>query len=188
MSQLCRRCGPERLYGDDEPFCPVHTSDLEPYSPPGADDVADPDPGPAADPWPPRSTACWHCGTEPPPDAANTECLRCHKLLEPPAMLVRFPGGQVEVRPGERAELGRVGRYARLFRAFPNVSRRHAVLIAEPDGSAWIEPVPTPNGTFVDGQEIRPADRIRLRDRQRIRLARHAEGTVTLFPRHGDAR
>ncbi|MGI5247124.1 FHA domain-containing protein [Dactylosporangium sp. CA-139066] len=185
MSQICRICN--GLYSDDEPFCPVDLVDLEPYAEPDAD--AEPLAGgdPVPEPAPARSSACWNCGTEP-PDAANTECLQCHRPLEPPALLIRFEGGQVEVRRGERAELGRLGRYARLFRSYPNVSRRHAVVGAEPDGSAWIEPGPTPNGTFVNGREIRSSDRVQLRHDQRIRLALHAEGTVTLFPRPGDTR
>ncbi|MEU1884030.1 FHA domain-containing protein [Micromonospora rifamycinica] len=128
-------------------------------------------------------TTCWNCGT-PPASETSTECLApdCRRPLTPPAMLVVFAYGQVEIAPGGQAELGRHGAYGRLFRSYPNVSRRHAVLGVDPDGRAWVTPAHTPNGTFVNGDEI-PAAQRSLASGDRIRLARDAEGTVTLFPR-----
>jgi hypothetical protein len=106
--------------------------------------------------------------------------------LTPPAVAIRFAGGQVDVARGTRVELGRSGRHAGLFRAYPNVSRRHAVVGADAAGRAWIEPVPTPNGTFLDGSEIPASERTPLRSNTRIRFALHAEGTVTVYSRQDD--
>jgi hypothetical protein len=182
VSQLCPGCGPDRLHEDDETICGIHIRPLEPYvEGPGA--AAD-EPGaglPTAEPGPPP-TACWNCGTEVPhPD--NTECLNpgCHRLLTPPTLLIRLPTGQVELRDG-RAALGRVGPHAELFRSYPNVSRHHAVVGAEA-GKAWVEPVPTPNGTVVDGVEIPASERHPLLSNQRIRFGLDAEGTVTVYSR-----
>ena len=139
----------------------------------------EPEPGPQA---PADGSVCWNCGTAV-PHPANVTCLTCHKSLTPPALLIRFPAGQVELDRNTRVELGRLGPHAALFRPFPNVSRHHAVVGTDPGGRAWIEPVPTPNGTFLDGREIAASERRSLRSDSRIRFGLHAEGTVTVFSR-----
>ncbi|PRX17243.1 FHA domain-containing protein [Actinoplanes italicus] len=189
MSQVCPRCGLEPLYDDTEAVCPIHILALEPYVAARADAGRPPEPD-LAEPEPePEDTAlsCWNCGTEV-PHPSNVECLEpaCRRPLTPPALVIRFADGQVEVARGTRAELGRSGRYVGLFRAYPNVSRRHAVVGADPDGRAWIEPVPTPNGTFLDGSELPASERTPLRSNTRVRFALHAEGTVTVHSRRGD--
>jgi hypothetical protein len=189
MSQYCPRCPAGKLFGDDESLCVPHVEDLLPYVPeteqpadqePEDEEAEEPESG---DPDWDRS-GCWHCGTVP-PDQANTECLNpaCRRPLAPPALLLRFGHGEVEVDLGARAELGRLGPHARVFRIYPNVSRRHAVVGVDPDGRAWIEPRATPNGTFVNGSEIPAETRRTLRSGQRIRLALHAEGTATVYTR-----
>ncbi|MEV6343264.1 FHA domain-containing protein [Actinoplanes sp. NPDC051851] len=178
MSRVCRSCGPGVLYGDDEVLCPEHIRDLEPQ----AEATAAPTPEwaePEAVPDDGRS--CWSCGAEV-PHPSNTECVNpaCRRSLTPPGLVIRFPAGEVTVAPGSRAELGRRGAHAGIFRDYPNVSRHHAVVGAEPGGRAWIEPGPAPNGTFLDGAEIPVAERRDLHSHQRIRLGLHAEGTVTV--------
>jgi hypothetical protein len=125
---------------------------------------------------------CWRCGAVPPhPD--NTTCLdpACGRSLIPPALHLRFPDGEVELAPGARAELGRRGPHGRAFRRHPNVSRRHAVVGADQDGRAWIEPLRTPNGTFVNGAEIPESVAKALVTGDSVRLARDVEGVVTLY-------
>ncbi|MEY9893385.1 hypothetical protein ABIA35_006399 [Catenulispora sp. MAP12-49] len=193
MNWCCPECGPGEFYGDDDPMCPVHMCELI-----RADHYDDPPPdvegtiggvsggigpGPAPDgaqAW--DRSRCWNCGSVP-PDETNVECLDCHRALTPPRLLLRFPAGEVELEPGASAELGRVGPYARIFRNHPNVSRRHAVVGVDADGTAWIRPLPTPNGTFLDGSEIPGTDRHSLRDGHRIRLALHAEGLAAVYAR-----
>lgn len=130
-------------------------------------------------PW--STAVCWNCGTES-SDETDAECSApgCGRPLVPPALLVVFPNGQVEVRPGDQAALGRHGPYSRLFQPYPNVSRRHAVLGVDADGRAWIEPLRTSNGTFVNDDEVPPGHRT-LHDDDTVRLAGDAEGTVTIF-------
>jgi hypothetical protein len=130
-------------------------------------------------PW--STAVCWNCGTES-PGGTDTECPApdCRRPLVPPALLVVFPDGQVEVQPGDRAALGRHGPHSRLFEAYPNVSRRHVVLGVDADGRAWIEPLRTSNGTFVNGDEVSPVQRT-LDDDDTVRLAGDVEGTVTIF-------
>jgi hypothetical protein len=129
---------------------------------------------------------CWNCGRES-PNEANTQCLNpeCRRLLTPPALVIRFRFGQVDIEAGGQVELGRLGPQARLFGSYPNVSRRHAIVGVDGDGRPWIEPVPTPNGTFIDGHEIAASVRRPLRSNERVRFALHAEGTVTVYARQG---
>jgi hypothetical protein len=184
MSQVCPRCGPGRLYDDDVVFCTAHVVPVEPYvaEAPAAPET-EPEPAPEPQPATHREV-CWNCGT-PVAHPGNTECLNpdCRRSLTPPALVVRFPTGQVELGRDARVELGRLGPHAALFRTYPNVSRHHAVIGSDPNGRAWIEPVPTPNGTFLDGIEIPASERRSLRPDTRIRFGLHAEGIVTVFSR-----
>lgn len=196
MTKRCRECPPERRFPDSVYLCDDHVRALElvveeadrptPNPAPGTDS----DFAPAADPVaesPAAGSGCWNCG-RPPAHPDNRECQHCHRRLLPPDMVIRFQNGVVPVDRGARSELGRVGEHARLFRGYPNVSRRHAVIGVEPDGRAWIEPVPTPNGTFVDGVEILASVRHPLRSAQTVRLARNVEGSVQLYSRPGGGR
>ena len=204
MSQICPRCPAGKLYDDALTMCPKHVIEFLPQEPesdvdsgPGIEDEgegegptveasgdpADHSAGPPPDlEW--DRISCWHCGTMP-PDEANTECLNpdCRRPLAPPALLLRFAHGEIEVDLGSRAELGRLGAHSRVFRTYPNVSRRHAVVGVDPDGRAWIEPLRTPNGTFLDGDEIPAEVRHPLRTGHKMRLALHAEGTAIVYTR-----
>jgi hypothetical protein len=184
-------CGPGTLYGEDEPFCPDCLDELAAYEAPVAAPTPAVDPGtdsgarPAVLSW--DRSRCWSCGTASPNPAANTECLKpgCHRSLTPPAVLLEFPGGEVEVGWGGSVELGRLGANASVFRNHPNVSRHHARIGAEPDGTVWIEPFTTPNGTFLDGTEI--YTRQRLRTGHRVRLARNVDGEARVYAREDTA-
>lgn len=196
MSKYCDVCGPELLHEDSETICRPHIVMLVPYVPDGPTagttppNESRPDEGrggtsASADggqvPWS-RST-CWNCGTASP--AGNSECLNpdCRRSLTPPALVIRFSAGQVEVEPGARVDLGRLGQYARLFRAHLNVSRRHAAVGVDADGCAWVEPCVTPNGTFIDDAELDSSVRRPLCTDQRLRFARNVEGAVTRYAR-----
>jgi hypothetical protein len=196
MRWQCPKCGPDVPYGDDKPLCPTHFLELDPYQPEPAwiDDEEDDAKNSTAQAKPgeaPTSSStavrwdrsrCWHCTAEP-PDPRNTECLACHRPLTPPVLLLRFHQDEIEVNPGMRVELGRIGEHGRAFRSYPNVSRRHAVVGVDPDGEPWIQPLLTPNGTFIDGSEIPASVRQPLRNGQRLRFALHAEGTATVYAR-----
>lgn len=189
MRWQCPECGPDIPYGDDQMLCPKHFAELVPYQPePIEDEDIDELPQPGAESsevstairW--DRSRCWHCDAEP-PDSRNTDCLDCHRSLTPPVLLLRFQQNEIEVNPGMRVELGRIGEHGRVFRSYPNVSRRHAVVGVDPDGQPWIEPLPTPNGTFVNGIEIPASVRQPLRNGQQVRFALHAEGTATVYAR-----
>ena len=200
MSQICPRCRTGTLYDDSEPMCPEDSGELIPYEPPqsaagpagsatdgaraaggagSADAGSSASPGSAAA-W--DRSVCWNCGT-PVSHPDNTECRAagCRKPLIPPAVVLRFAGGQIEVAPASSVVLGRLGVHAEVFRAHANVSRRHAVVGADPGGRAWIEPADTPNGTFLDDVEIPPTQRRVLPNGARLRFARDVEGTATVY-------
>src|SRR5262245_36159900 len=61
----------------------------------------------------------------------------------------------------------------------PGVSRMHAVLIADDDGSWAVLDPGSENGTFVNGSEIATGERVRLRDGDRIHI-----GAWTLITVH----
>lgn len=190
MRWQCPECGPDVPY-DDAVLCPRHFTELVPYQPTPVTveenaEPAGPPPRPRTEEQPEAvrwdRSRCWHCDTRS-PDPKNPECLRCRRSLTPPALLLSFQDNEIEVNAGTHVELGRIGEHGRVFRPFPNVSRRHAVVGVDPDGAPWIQPLPTPNGTFVNGTEIPASVRQLLRNGQRLRFALHAEGNVTIYAR-----
>jgi hypothetical protein len=180
MTRYCPVPGCTTPITDADPFCPEHLEPLRTAFDSPETSVP-PEPIDEPEPLPPRPAVCWNCGTVP-AGADNVTCMVCGRSLTPPALVIRFADGQVEVDRAARVELGRLGEHARLFRAFLNVSRRHAVVGVEPDGHPWIEPIPTPNGTFVNDVEVPHSRRHRLQTGNRIRFGLHASGTVTTFP------
>lgn len=191
MSRVCSKDSSE-VFDDDRSLCPKHlcalveVADREPASEQGPKGTSDAPhvPGPET----PQGQAwgldvCWHCGQ--PAAPGNTRCTNetCGRGLTPPALRITFAGGEIELSEGGRAELGRSGAYHRVFRDCPNVSRAHAVVRVDPDGSAWVEPRLTPNGTFLNDIELQPASSTRLGSGDRIRFARDVEGSITLYQR-----
>ncbi|MCG8915218.1 FHA domain-containing protein [Actinokineospora sp. PR83] len=194
MSRVCSEDSSE-VFGDEVSLCPEHlcplveaTVEVQVPSAPDPTPNRVPDragvPGPGTErrqAW--SRDVCWHCGRE--AAAGNTRCANavCGRALTPPALHMRFARGEVELSEGDRVELGRSGAHQRVFRDHPNVSRAHAVVRVDPDGSAWVEPLATPNGTFLNDVEIQPALSRRLASGDRVRFARDAEGSITLYER-----
>jgi hypothetical protein len=194
MSRACPEDSSE-TFGDDRSMCPVHVCPLVeatfevPAPPtPGPGPVRVPDrtgvPGPGTgrrEPW--SRDRCWHCKLEAAP--GNTLCsnMACGRSLTPPGLYIKFKGGEVELSVGGRAKLGRLGDYQRVFAVYPNVSRAHAIVRVDDDGTAWVEPLATPNGTFLNNVEIQPALSRQLASGDLIRLARNVEGSIILYER-----
>lgn len=102
----------------------------------------------------------------------------------PRALRLSFPGGEiVPVEPGVRIRIGRDPQLcpAVAFLATrDNLSRLHATVAVEVDGSAWISDEGSTNGTFAHGYRLGPGDRAPLRPGDRIRLA--ADVNVNVLP------
>jgi len=199
MALYCHGSGCETAVFDDAEFmCDRHNLDLVPDPPPARDERAAPPPdaeppGPttsAARPATPdsgrswKSDKCWNCEAVP-PNPGNTRCLQCPESLVPPRLLLTWGAGTVRLDPGDSVQVGREGPHARLFRDHGNVSRRHAMVGVDQDGTAWIEPLPAAiNGTFRPGDtdnELLPGRRYELRDGETVRFARDVTASVAVF-------
>jgi hypothetical protein len=99
-------------------------------------------------------------------------------------LLLAFPVGRISVAsPGGEARLGRDERWsphARLFVDHGNVSRKHATIGLDSSGRPWLRAEFTTNGTFLNGEELFDERPHPLHDGDRIRLAKDAEGLVSL--------
>jgi hypothetical protein len=60
----------------------------------------------------------------------------------------------------------------------PGVSRRHAKFVVDPDGGLALQDLASTNGTQVNGQDVPPGTRRRLRDGDRVTLGRWTRITV----------
>lgn len=188
-------------FDDAEFMCERHNLDLvaeppasrqrpatAPPSPGNDPRPAPPAPAPPA-PAPPGSgrawstATCWSCQA-PSPNAGNTRCLECPETLIPPRLLLRWDSGMVKLDPGESVQLGREGSYAGLFREHINVGRAHATVGVDPDGTVWITPMTTRNGTFRPADtddELLPGRRYDLRDGETLRFARDMRAAVAVY-------
>ncbi len=84
----------------------------------------------------------------------------------------RFPLSGTKVRIGRRSVSRGINPEIDLTGppTDPGVSRLHAELIARPDGSWSVVDSGSPNGTLVNGSEIKPGEPLLLRDGDRIHL------------------
>ncbi|MEU9853539.1 FHA domain-containing protein [Streptomyces sp. NPDC047974] len=142
---------------------------------------------------------CPHCGA-PVPVPTNRVCVVCQRLLGEPArpprtadaagagagplatrrdlptavLRIRFGTEERSLTPGSTLLLGRApaARAAHeLLARYDNVSRRHATVGLEPDGSAWVRDEHSTNGTFLNGSPVGPGARTPLQDGDVLRLA-----------------
>ncbi|MEV5197857.1 FHA domain-containing protein [Streptomyces sp. NPDC053720] len=114
---------------------------------------------------------------------------RCDGTTPPGARAVlRFDtlALSLPVRPGEPLRLGRDTDWAPglsgAFAELTTVSRRHARVTADPDGSVWVteESDGTVNGTWVNGAHLLPGERHRLRHGDRLQLGHRVACTVRI--------
>ncbi|MCZ4119356.1 FHA domain-containing protein [Streptomyces sp. H39-S7] len=85
-----------------------------------------------------------------------------------------FPDGAAVIEPGGRIRLGRDPQQCpsvRFLVGRDNLSRLHASVGVDPDGSAWITDEGSTNGTFVRGTRITAGERVALRPGDALRLA-----------------
>ncbi|MFJ1546085.1 FHA domain-containing protein [Streptomyces sp. NPDC088246] len=87
---------------------------------------------------------------------------------------IRLDTEEFVVTPGNTLLLGRDAsayRTGNLLERHDNVSRRHATVGMETDGTAWVRDEHSTNGTFVNATPLRPGVRAPLRDGDTLRLA-----------------
>ncbi|WP_164875149.1 FHA domain-containing protein [Streptomyces sp. SS] len=87
---------------------------------------------------------------------------------------IRLDKEEFAVASGNTLLLGRDAsayRTGELLERYDNVSRRHATVGVEADGTAWVRDEHSTNGTFVNAAPLRPGVRAPLRDGDTLRLA-----------------
>ncbi|WP_441249536.1 FHA domain-containing protein [Kitasatospora sp. McL0602] len=191
MAQLtCSSCG--LVAEDDDLVCRGCSGNLSrsvgARYPVGQDDQAEEE----------QPRVCPHCGA-PVPVPTNQVCVVCQRMLgevrpsrtadagergvdvystrrDAPTAVLRIRFGAVErtVTPGSTLLLGRAPAAHTthgLLERYDNVSRQHATVGLEPDGTAWVRDEHSTNGTFVNGSPASPGARTPLRDGDVLRLA-----------------
>ncbi|GAB2881001.1 FHA domain-containing protein [Streptomyces mayteni] len=154
------------------------------------DPAPDPVPETTTEP-PPERTAeagagapCWNCG-EPASDATPDcpSCLspRTHLVLRLDTPCLRLTAG-----PGRPLRLGRDPEWAPATAAAlggsSGVSRRHATITVERDGTAWVteEAAGSLNGTWVNGRRVEPSGRQPLCGGDELALGKRVRGGVRI--------
>ena len=134
----------------------------------------------------PGTRACPRC--QHPVDATATICPSCMGSVTTTApgayatrregstgrLLLRIGSGDVTVPYGQMVPLGRDAAQspvAATLAPYDNVSRLHATVGMDADGSAWIRDERSTNGTYVDGRRLRPGEATPLTAGSAVRLA-----------------
>ncbi|MEW2569305.1 FHA domain-containing protein [Streptomyces sp. NPDC047070] len=146
---------------------------------------APPAPPPPAPPPPvPPSRPCWSCKEDVP--AGSSACPECQESTR--HMRLISPGASIDRRFGAGPPL-QLGRHPVWGQALAldlsgdkgrGVSRRHAIVELESDGSVWLTEHSggTTNGTYVNGERIGRGARVPLRDGDVVGLGRHFAFTL----------
>jgi hypothetical protein len=134
----------------------------------------------------PEARSCPRC--QHPVDGTATMCPSCMGSLTSPGpgayatrregstgrLLLRIGSGDVTVPRGQMVPIGRdVDRSPAAATLAPhdNVSRLHATVGMDADGSAWIRDERSTNGTYVDGRKLQPGESAPLTAASVVRLA-----------------
>jgi len=172
-----------------QPVTPVPTEISVPVTPPpppaapAAPPIPSPPPTPAAPP--PHAPVAWSAVV-----AADRDYYEAVRAASgPDGEAIPFPAYCAERRFRLSGNQMRIGRRS-VSRgvdpeidltgppADPGISRLHAVLIAEPDGSWSVLDPGSANGTSVNGTEIPTGDRVPLHDGDRINVGAWTAITV----------
>ncbi|MFF9503056.1 FHA domain-containing protein [Streptomyces sp. NPDC014656] len=139
-------------------------------------------PGPARTPTPPRTPDPSPTPTPAPAPTPTPAPAPALARVPAPAPTVRgrsgtswaaglrveVAGGTVELRPGGSVTLGRDARYDPRVafladdEAFPELSRRHATVRLDHDGTAWVRDEGSSHHTYLDGRALPPHQWARL--------------------------
>ncbi|MGW1976121.1 FHA domain-containing protein [Streptomyces sp. NPDC001889] len=157
-------------------------------APPGAPRHTPPgDPGSRPGPTGDGPRDCWHCRE--PLDPREPLCASCGSPRTHVLLLCDSPCLELAQGPGAPLNLGRdpgwSPRTAAAFTELLRISRRHATVTVEADGSAWVEEAAASgslNHTYLNGARITPGLRTPLRDGDELRLGLRVVGfSVRLY-------
>jgi hypothetical protein len=187
---------PPPIAAGPQPPVPTTPDDWEPVPPPIVVPPAPPppeaDPKPAPAPAretvakPPLSVPCWNCGAQ--VDPPGRRCAVCGSPRTHVLLLCSDPCLELRHGPGRALNLGRSRSWATpaVITAFAlqgQVSRRHASITVEPDGSAWVQEPPegARNHTYINGARLTPGVPAPLRDRDQLRLGTRISLGIRLY-------
>lgn len=131
------------------------------------------------------SAPCWNCRA--PVAPRDARCASCDRTRTHVLLVCAEPCLELRHGPGPPLHLGRhpdwAPRTAAAFAGWNKISRQHASLTVEPDGSTWVqEPeAGTRNGTYLNGARIAPGVRTPVRDGDQVRLGLRVSFVVRLY-------
>ncbi|GGV04188.1 hypothetical protein GCM10010275_49480 [Streptomyces litmocidini] len=126
-----------------------------------------------------------------PTRTAAVDARATRRDLPTAVLRIRFGAVERTVTPGGTLLLGRApaARTTRgLLARHDNVSRRHATVGLEPDGTAWVRDEHSTNGTFVNDGPVGAGVRTPLRDGDVLRLAADCTLVIALDGPEGEGR
>ncbi|AEM84884.1 Forkhead-associated protein [Streptomyces violaceusniger Tu 4113] len=153
-----------------------------------------PEPDPTAEPAPRPapgtagvevSAPCWNCRA--PVAPRDARCASCDRTRTHVLLVCAEPCLELRHGPGPPLHIGRhpdwAPRTAAAFVGWNKVSRRHASLTVEPDGSAWVEEPAegSRNGTYLNRARIAAGVRTPVRDGDQLRLGMRVSFAVRLY-------
>jgi hypothetical protein len=133
---------------------------------------------------------CPACGAEV-PEPTNLVCVDCLEPLTPrssgataPATLrLLFTGRPVEIPQPGIMLLGRDPQLcpvATLFASHDNISRQHASVGVDSDGTAWVRDEHSTNGTFVNNKPVPRGHTTPLTDGDQLRMGSDVTAKIEL--------
>ncbi|AGP60490.1 FHA domain-containing protein [Streptomyces rapamycinicus] len=149
-----------------------------------------PEPRPEPRPAPPPagvevSAPCWNCRA--PVAPRDTRCASCGRARTHALLVCAEPCLELRHGPGPPLGLGRhpdwAPRTAAAFAGWNKVSRHHASITVEPDGTAWVEEpeAGSRNGTYLNGARIAAGVRTPVRDGDQLRLGLRVSFAIRLY-------
>ncbi|WP_214665328.1 FHA domain-containing protein, partial [Streptomyces javensis] len=131
------------------------------------------------------SAPCWNCRA--PVAPRDTRCASCGRARTHVLLVCTEPCLELRHGPGPPLRLGRhpdwAPRTAAAFAGWNKVSRHHASITVEPDGTAWVEEpeAGSRNGTYLNGARIAAGVRTPVRDGDQLRLGLRVGFSVRLY-------
>ncbi|GDY40130.1 FHA domain-containing protein [Streptomyces antimycoticus] len=117
----------------------------------------------------------------------DARCASCDRTRTHALLVCTEPCLELRHGPGPPLHLGRhpdwAPRTAAAFAGWNKISRHHASLTVDPDGTAWVEEpeAGTRNGTYLNRARIAPGVRTPVRDGDQLRLGLRVSFVVRLY-------
>jgi len=119
---------------------------------------------------------CPACKAKNPEDVpVCSNCLEDLSVVSPvqeeekkETLTLSINGKEITVKNGD--VIGRQASGSEIFKNFPTVSRKHARITYE-SGNWFIEDLNSTNGTYINGERIKPYERRKITEKDKINLS-----------------